>query len=340
MPVNKNASFRWRVLDRCLRDRNKNWTKEMLMDEVSNQLSENGFAESIGDRTFRYDISFMKSEYPRGYNAPIVCEKIGRDKWIYYYSDPNFTINDSKLNETDIANLEEAANVLKQFKDLPFYNEIQGTITKIESERVIDDSPGEKYILLDNNKNFKGSEYLNSLYQSIKEREVLKVTYKPFTEEEPRIFTKHPFFLKEYNNRWYLVGWNEELQLISHFGIERILDVEKIKNHKFASRHRKEALNLYDNIVGVTYPDNSNLEEIHLWLHPGTAPYILTKPIHQSQEVIKSNKKETIISLNLIVNFEFRKFILAQGGRIKVLKPKSLKDEVIKEIELSLKNYK
>lgn len=340
MPVNKNASFRWRVLDRCLRDRNKNWTKEMLMDEVSNQLSENGFAESISDRTFRYDIGFMKSDYPRGYNAPIVCEKIGKKNWIYYYSDPNFTINDSKLNETDIANLEEAANVLKQFKDLPFYNEIQGTITKIESERVIADLPEERYILLDNNKNFKGSEYLSDLYQSIKEREVLKITYKPFNVENPIENIKHPYFLKEYNNRWYLVGWNEELQLISHFGLERIMSVEKTKNKKFISKYRKEALNLYNNIVGVTKPHNSKLEKIHLWLHPKTAPYILTKPIHQSQKVIKSDKKGTIISLKLIVNFELRKFILAQGGRVKVLKPKSLKDEIIREIEQNLKNYK
>ncbi len=340
MPVNKNASFRWRVLDRCLRDRNKNWTKEMLMDEVSNQLSENGFAESISDRTFRYDIGFMKSEYPRGYEAPIVCEKISKKEWIYYYSDPNFTINESKLNETDIANLEEAAKVLKQFNDLPFYNEIYGTITKIESESTPDDSPEGKYILLDNNKNFKGSEFLNSLYQSIKEREVLKINYKPFDAEEPIEFTKHPYFLKEYNNRWYLVGWNEEQQRITNFGLERIQSIEKVENHEFISKYRREALNLYDNIVGVTKPDNSKLEEIHLWLHPQAAPYILTKPIHQTQKVIKSNKNETIISLKLIVNFEFRKFILSQGSRIKVLKPKSLKDEIIKEIELSLKNHK
>ena len=67
-------------------------------------------------------------------------------------------------------------------------------------------------------------------------------------------------------------------------------------------------------------------------------PYILSKPIHNNQELIKKYKNgDAKIQLNLLINYELISQLLGYQSSIEILKPQSLRDE-IKAIIKSLNN--
>ncbi|HPI85009.1 MAG TPA: hypothetical protein PLR01_01440, partial [Bacteroidales bacterium] len=72
MPQNKNASFRYRVINSCLRNQFRQWTLDDLIAEVSVQMHEQfGVAGGISKRTIQADLNIMRSDPPRGFAAPI-----------------------------------------------------------------------------------------------------------------------------------------------------------------------------------------------------------------------------------------------------------------------------
>ena len=87
MATNKNASYRYRVIDNCLKNTARKWTLNDLIKTISEKLDEDlGIYKGVSKRTVQNDISIMRSMYPRGFDAPIVC-KDGN----YYWDDSNIT---------------------------------------------------------------------------------------------------------------------------------------------------------------------------------------------------------------------------------------------------------
>jgi len=110
MPVNKNALFRYRVLDKLFRHR-RGYTMDELVELVSEHLAEEFGIASVSRRTLYYDINVMKSLPPRGFNAPVI-NRNGR----YKYADPEFTIFPVYLTREDVESLMMLYNALKNRK--------------------------------------------------------------------------------------------------------------------------------------------------------------------------------------------------------------------------------
>ena len=97
MPVNKNALLRYKIIDRCLRNRYRRWTIEDLVDEISEALYDmEGIRKGISLRTVQNDIQIMRSD-KLGYNAPIEVY----DQKYYKYADPNYSITELPLTAED-----------------------------------------------------------------------------------------------------------------------------------------------------------------------------------------------------------------------------------------------
>lgn len=91
MPANKNALLRYKTIDRCLRNRSREWTLEDLIEACSDALYEySGKDDYVSRRTIQTDIQRMRSS-ELGYNAPIVVY----DNKYYTYSDPDYSITDT-----------------------------------------------------------------------------------------------------------------------------------------------------------------------------------------------------------------------------------------------------
>ena len=108
MPVNKNALLRYKIIDRCLRNRYRRWTIEDLVDAVSDALCDmEGIRKGISLRTVQNDIQIMRSD-KLGYYAPIEVY----DQKYYRYADPDYSITELPLTAEDFNLISEAVEML------------------------------------------------------------------------------------------------------------------------------------------------------------------------------------------------------------------------------------
>lgn len=330
MAQNKNALIRYKTIDKCLQNHYRTWTLEDLMDACSNALYEyEGKENPVSKRTVQLDIQLMRSE-KLGYNAPIVVY----DKKFYKYDDEDFTITDIPLTETDINVLTETVSMLKQFKDFSLFNDVSDILQRLEDKIYAEKSHTQPVIHLDKNENLKGLHFLEEIYQAIIKKTVLIITYKSFKSREAQVFNFHPFILKEFNNRWFLIGKKKGSQPISNLALDRIIAIDFDFNIPYLEdKFNAEAY--YKNVIGVTVNTGLKPRRIELWVDALNAPYVITKPLHNSQRVIQQNDDgSVIVHLFLIENYEFERIILGFGSGMEVIRP----EQIRKRIKTIIKN--
>lgn len=336
MAQNKNALIRYKTIDKCLQNQYRQWTLDDLIEAVSEALYEyEGKENPVSKRTIQLDIQMMRSE-KLGYNAPIEVY----DKKYYRYAEDDYSITDIPLTETDINVLTETVSMLKQFKDFSLFNDVSDILQRLEDKIYAEKSHTQPVIHLDKNEKLKGLHFLDELYQAIIKKVVLKIKYKSFKSRDENEFLFHPFILKEYNNRWFLVGKKRVNAAVSNLALDRIIAVD----YDFQTPHINQPFDAdayYKNVIGVTVNTGLQPRKIELHINAVHAPYVLTKPLHNTQRLIKTNDDNSIIiHLFLIENFEFERQILGFGDGIEVIKPEGLRRRMKTILEKSLENYK
>jgi predicted DNA-binding transcriptional regulator YafY len=335
MSQNKNALIRYKTIDKCLQNRYRQWTLEDLIECCSDALEEyEGRKIPISRRTIQMDIQMMRSE-KLGYNAPIVVY----DKKYYKYEDEDFSITDIPLTETDINVLTETVSMLKQFKDFSLFNDVSDILQRLEDKIYAEKSHTKPVIYLDKNENLKGLHYLDEIYQAIIKKMVLIITYKSFKSREETKFHFHPFILKEFNNRWFLVGKTKANLPIKNLALDRIIAIDYDFNLPY-SEEDFDAESYYKNVIGVTVNSGLQPKRIALWIDAENAPYVLTKPLHPSQQLIQENEdKSIIVDLYVIPNYEMERLLLGFGCGLEILHPPGLRNRMKQILEKSLQKY-
>lgn len=181
-----------------------------------------------------------------------------------------------------------------------------------------------------------GIHYLNNLLQATKNQRIIEFNHLNFWTKQQTHYKVCPYLLKEYQNRWYVVGTINNTDTIRTFGIDRIQDLE-VKPLSFEFDKSLAIKQRFDNIIGVTYSE-AQLEEVQLEFTEFQAKYIQTKRLHHSQKIEKQGDK-IIVSLYLIPNHELKQRILMYGANVKVLKPTWLKEQIIEELKSTLTSY-
>lgn len=332
MPAGKNAGYRYRIIDQALTNRHKRWRYDDLIEHVSEKLAEEyDIFKGISKRQFDDDLRIMRKDFPEGYGAPII-----RKDGDIYYEDPDFSINNNPLNDTDIENLKEVLRLIKPFQSLPQLMELETIIGKVQG--AISQHVGDEIISLDHNPDAKGLYLIEKLYSLIREGRVISVFYKSFKGESEITILLHPFMIKEYNNRWFLQGWEPTEDRFINLGLDRIIDFTPVDG-KPDNEKKSQLIQLQKNIVGISFVEGEKPCTIRLWFSREQAPYITTKPLHTSQEVLEENETGIVITLQLVPNFELEQLILGFGERVRVLEPELLNTRITKRLLMAVENY-
>lgn len=336
MAINKNALIRYKTIDKCLQNRFRKWTLNDLLEACSDALYEYENRDvSISKRTTQADIQMMRSD-KLGYNAPIVVY----EKKYYKYGEEDYSITNIPITEIDMNILAETVEVLKQFKDFSLFSELSGVIQKLEDKVYSQKSKQAAIIHLDKNENLKGLSYLDSLYQAILKKVCLTVTYQSFKARNPSSFSFHPFLLKEFNNRWFVIGRKSDSQPILTLALDRIAAIAiDTQTPYFSGSFNGDEY--YKNTIGVTVLDERHVKEVILKLDRTNAPYVLTKPFHSSQQLLERFPDGSItISIKVHLNFELDRLILGFGNSIEVIAPRQLRRKIKNKVGAALELYK
>ncbi|MGL5691999.1 MAG: helix-turn-helix transcriptional regulator [Bacteroidales bacterium] len=329
MATNKHAAIRYNILDKCFSNYNRKYTFDDLLEVCKDAIYlEYGDDSGISTRTLRDDIRFMKSE--EGFSAPIVTRKDG-GKPYYTYEDKEFTIKKQKLSSAEIEQLKNTLVTLSRFKGLPQFEWMNEVVARLEGEFKIKNDVAE-IVGFEQNPYLKGLEHFDKLFRAISNKIVLKITYHPsFRDAEELIF--HPYYLKQYNNRWFLFGLCDGR--IMNMALDRI-ECFSETNYGYINNEDINFNEYFDDVVGVTVPYNSKIETIKLKVDKNRYNYIASKPLHQTQKVKERGDDYVVIELNLIPNYEFETLILGFADSIEVIEPIELKYDIQKRAKAIL----
>lgn len=330
MSSNKNALIRYKILDKCLKNKYRKYTLEDLIDACSEALFEFEGKESyVSKRTVQLDLQNMRSE-KFGYEAPIEVY----DRKYYRYSDPDYSIHNISVNESDLKAMNNAVQILKQFKDFSMFKEMNGVIQKLEDS--IHATSQKSIIHLDKNEQLKGLEHIDILYESILNKKVLKILYKSFTAREYSVFTVHPQLLKEYNNRWFLICLYKGSMY--NLALDRMENVEMEEKAEYIDKNL-DGDEYFKDIVGVTVSETMKPRNIVFFVDASNAPYVKTKPLHKSQEIVSETEDGTVFKICVQINYELERLLLGFGDCLIVHKPRKLRLRMEEKFTAGNKNY-
>jgi predicted DNA-binding transcriptional regulator YafY len=336
MATNKHAQIRYKVLDTCFRNSGRNYTFDDLMEACNDALSEiDPKSGGISVRTLRDDIAFIESEI--GWSADIERVKAGKKSY-YRYRDPNFSINNQPLNKTELTQINSALEIISRFSGMPQFAWVNEIVTKINNGFEMQEDSS-SIISFDSNQYLKGIEYLGDLFNAINNGKAIKMIYRPFKSDHDIDLILHPYYLKQYNNRWFLFGLNDKYKSISNIALDRIIGFETI-TLKFIKNKTIDFNEYFEDIIGVTMPDKAKSTKIELLFSKEEAPYVLTKPIHGSQKKKKQDENGLLVTIEVFPNIELEKLILSFGDNIKVVSPKSFQNKIEGRIKKALVLYK
>lgn len=334
MPVNKNAIIRYRTLDRCFRDTRRKYYIDDLIEECNAALMAENFKEGVKRRQIYDDISFME----RGDGGfGIELDRIRDGRKVYFrYSDPSFSINRQPLSNEEAKLLQQAVATLTRFRGLPQYNWVEEVITSLE-HRFNLDGKSVGVVCFEENRDLIGLEHLGTLIDAVTARQVLKINYHTYKDGGRDMdFIIHPYYLKQYNNRWFLFGRNDETGQITVNALDRILGIEPMSDIAYIVTDI-DFNHYFDDIVGVTIPDDPTVETIVLRTTEKRYPYIASKPLHPSQRLV--DRKQCILQIDVAPNFELEQKLLSFGSDIEVLAPETLRERIMKKVEETYKKY-
>ncbi len=323
MAANKNALIRYKTIDQCLQNNYKQWTLNDLIEAVSDALYEyEGKDVDVSKRTVQLDLQMMRSD-KLGYNAPIVVY----NRKFYKYEDENYSITNSPISNQDLTKLSEAVSFLKQFQGFSHFAELGSMVQKLEDHVYTQKTQEKSLIDFEKNENLKGLEFLDELYQFILKKQAIEITYQSFKARQESTFTYYPYLLKEFRNRWFVIGQRKKNEGLMNLALDRIISIER-SGKPFIFNAGFDSEIYYKNVIGVSVSPNLEPETVMLYVNHKHAPYVLTKPFHHSQKEVSRDNYGVTIAFEVQLNFELEKEILGLGEGVKVIAPERLKRNI------------
>jgi predicted DNA-binding transcriptional regulator YafY len=331
MPVNKYAAIRHKIIDKLIGNKYKRFpSKSTLVDACEEALYGQG-GGNISGSTIEKDFQYMKLEY----DAPI---KFSRKNDGYYYNNPDFSIN---LNSSQIEAIKMAATILEQFKGTEIFKDFDSAIDKIldrvNVSQTFNSEQADKFIQFEKAPIVLGTEYLDPILQAIKQLHTVQFIYQSFKKGPKKERYFNPYVLKEYRNRWYVTGFDNDKKQVITYALDRIKELN-VTLRAFELDNSFNSEKYFAHTIGITTSENQP-EKIILSLSPIEGKYLKSQPLHNSQKVTTDNDTECIIELNVVITYELITQILALGQGVKVISPKTLVDQIKTTLQNAIDKY-
>lgn len=331
MPTTKNALIRYQFLDRLLSDRHHYYDRKALWEKVNEMLDDAGFKQ-VTRRCIETDIIDLMDA---PFNAPIEEYQAGGKTCLRY--ERGFSIFKEEMTREERYLLREVLNTIGQFDGLDNFEWLDKFKLGLDIEE------RSQIISFSNNPYLQNSNLLGTLFDMISNEVVIRLSYHTFTDATVRSIDFHPYLLKQYNDRWFLLGAADSDKKILTFALDRIDDVapQPEKKYEECSENLYER---FEDIVGVTLYEVRQIEHILCWVSDASKGYIETKPIHGSHTPLNEEKDVQLrqeypqleggmfFTLDCIPNYELIRELSSYGKELVVLEPSSIHDEIYKRI--------
>lgn len=334
MPVDKQVNLRYRTLNTCFRNIHREYDIDNLVEACCNSLSRvYGDYKGVSKRTVQEDI---KNFQLPPFNAVFDETLWSGHKKIYRYKDANFSIPFLPLTDSEKDKLKDVIDILSLFNGIPQYDWVRIILSQLEND--VDLDMTKPLISFQNNPDFTGIEHFQVLLGSIMNKQPLIIGYQPYKKEESKKEI-HPYFLKQFNDRWFLLAKENGFDSISVYPLDRITST--LQQHIDFKPSDINFEDYFDDVIGVSVDKNKVVEDVVLRISNKRYPYVLTKPIHNTQTEIKQYSEDGFhfIRIRVQINNELEALILSLGEDVVVLSPTYLRDRIKYNLRRTIDQY-
>ena len=334
MPRTKYVEFRFRILDKCFSDIHRKYTFTDLLEKVNEKLYDT-YGNSISVRLLREDIKAIRDMLP--YDVELEAKSLDGGKECYYrYSDTDFSIYKNELSDNEIQNLRSTIEMLSRFRDAQSNAWLEEVISNLEVKFGVK-ANADNVVSFQQNAQLKGLKYLSPLIDAAVNKQTLEIEYISSSGNK-HTHILHPYYVKQYNNRWFLYGLDDEEERIKNLAFDRIQSVTNA-NKPFRKNTFVDFNTYFDNVLGVTVPYNVNeaVITIELKFTPNRFEYVKTKPLHKSQTIV--SEENCVISITVCPTRELEQQLFSYGPDVEVLTPEGFRDNFAKKIAENAKKY-
>jgi predicted DNA-binding transcriptional regulator YafY len=319
MPLNKEAYLRYKIIDACISSKGRPYpSMEDIIDVCHEKLG-----HEFHTSTIQKDILAMKYDELLGYHAPI---RYSRSNQGYYYEDKDYSIHSIPLNSSELDSLEAFADILSAFTGSRIsenYNQaVQKIFASLKEKTVKQDR--RKVIQTDSQINHKGFEHFEFFLHSIVEKIPVCFIHYSYSKRCFNSIIAHPVLLKEFQNRWYLVGYSEQHKCLRTFGLDRICSPLMMRT-AFHDTPDEITDKYFSDIYGVYPLPGAKKQKIKFIASPLISEYIKANPIHTSQSIEKvKDSGHILFELTLIPSQELLNYFTQFSASINVVAPEFL----------------
>ena len=349
MPANKNAETRYKILDQLLANRYHHYSTGDLLELVNEELVEMGM-NPIKRRSIEYDLNYLENG---PFQADIEHYQIDEVSWnnpdkvvkknCHRYRDRSFSIYQQKMSDDEKQILGETMKLLGHFNGLP-------NLDRLESLRAGLNIKTDRQIISFTKNPLENSSLFGELFMAISQKQVIELHYHTFADlDNVKQVIAHPYLLKEYNRRWYLIAASNDTGKLLNFRLDQIDKFKPLSSIRYKA-YKGDLNERFEDIIGVSHYEGP-VQTILFWVSDASKGYVETKPLHESQRHYRGEKEAALrrqypkleggafFSIDCIENYELIRELTSFGADLVVLSPSEIRYKIIKRIEAMRQVY-
>jgi predicted DNA-binding transcriptional regulator YafY len=236
--------------------------------------------------------------------------------------------------------LELASGILSELGGIPLLEDFDNIIKKLLKVDHTDNRLKKFFrsiIQLETVPKMEGIKWIGPIFKAIRSNKMIALTYRKFDSPVSKNYQLHPYMLKEYRNRWYLVSRNNEVNKVVTFALDRIQDVKELESELVWQDFDPDEYYKYS--MGITTYDTEEILDVRLKVTRSQLNYLKTLPLHHSQEIVEESADFGIVKLKVRFSYELIKEVLGMGYEAEVLEPESLRKDVAERLKKAIGNY-
>lgn len=182
-----------------------------------------------------------------------------------------------------------------------------------------------------------GQKWLSPIVGAMKDGKAIALTYQSYTRTEPNTFTAHPYCLKRFRQRWYLLARSENHEHPRIYSLDRIQNVEELDKPAGIPKDF-DAGEYFSRYFGIISQDRP-AETVELKVDADQVMYFRSLPLHPSQTEKETNERYSVFRFRLVPTFDFKQEILSHGPSVEVIAPEALREEIKGDIAKMASRY-
>ena len=185
-----------------------------------------------------------------------------------------------------------------------------------------------------------GVENVQIILEAIDKQKGIECVYYSFDRATKKQQLLIPYFLKTWEQRWYLAAEPDNHHHgISIFALER-MDNIRLTEQKMLPSNDVTADEYWEGSFGVNHSDNQVPEQIVIKAYGAQAEYIRALPIHESQKELECTDEYTIFEYHIVSCFNLYQQLLWHREKLEIIEPIEMREEMKKIVQNIISLYK